>query len=420
MKVWIVHRYAVKPTEPGGARPFTLAKELASRGHDVTLVAGSFNHWSKTDSKLSSGEKERVEVVDGVRIVWIKSMSYQSSGPRRLIGMIDFGRRVKSSPLLASFESPDIIIGSSPHPFSAMAALKLAKRLKAAFVYEVRDLWPQSLIDLGHFSENHPLIVLMRRMESSLVQKAKAIVTLPPVCPTYFEEKGAETKAVFWIPNGVNVPDLPPVQPIPDSQVCTFTFVGVFGLAYAFDTLLEAASQLQKDGHEDKINFKLVGDGWEKPRIVKRAEELGLKNVSFVGAVPKSDVHRLMAESDAGLLPLKRTEVYRWGISPNKLFDYFGAGRPVLFSGDPGNNPVDEAGAGISVMPDNPAGLAQAALELAQMSRKEREAMGARGRDYVERNHDLSELVTKLEDALYFALDGRGSSPAQVKELIHH
>lgn len=410
MRVWIVNQYAVAPSEPGGLRPFALAKELSLAGHDVTVVASSFNHWTRSETRLREGEDAQVEDVEGVRFVWLRAPGYPGSTALRFWSMLVFAQNVFKSAVLRSFGPPDVVVGSNPHLFSAYSSLKLAEDTDSAFVFEVRDIWPQSLVDLGRMSPSHPLVRTMVWMERRLVRGAGSIVTLPPTGAEYYTEKGLDPDALFWIPNGVYLRDLPDATPVPDNPKFTILFAGIHGIANGLDTVLDAARLLDEQGYGDKILFRFLGDGGEKPRLVERAAQMGLTNVEFCAPVPKSQVPSEVAKADAGLLILKKSPVFRWGVSPNKLFDYMGAGRPVVYAVEASNNPVAEADAGVTVTADDPAALAAGAVRLSETAREERQRMGDRARRYVEERHDLAKLGRVLEAALDRAVVAKANS----------
>ena len=408
MRVWLVNQYAVAPTDPGGLRPFALAKELVLSGHDVTLVAGSFNHWTRSETRLVDGQDELVEMVDGVRFVWLRTPPYPGSTVKRFFSMCRFAANVRGSKSLKALEPPDVVLGSNPHLFSAYAAMLLAEDMDAAFVFEVRDIWPQSLVDLGRMSSRHPLIMIMSRMERNLVSRAEAIVTLPPTSSDYYTSRGAAPDAVYWVPNGVYLPNLPPVRELPQNERFTVIFAGIHGVANGLDTVLDAAALLM-DADVGGVLFRFLGDGGEKPRLMERAKELALDNVEFCDSVPKSQVPVEIAKADAGLLILKKSPVFRWGVSPNKLFDYMGAGRPVIYAVEASNNPVADSGAGFTVRADDPDSLAEGVVKLMQTSVEERRQMGLNGRRYVEEKHDLSVLGKVLEKALWHAVESNNA-----------
>jgi len=404
LRVWIVNQYAVAKDQPGGARPFALARELALRGHEVTVVAASFNHWTRCETRLRTGEDERLEDCDGVRFLWLRVPAYPGSTVRRFLSMAAFAKAVYFSPTLRAMPPPHAILGSNPHLFGALAAERLANDLGATFAFELRDIWPQSLVDYGRMSEGHLAIRVLRRIERHLYRKAAAIATLLPASKQYLVDHGADPSGIVWIPNGVYLPDLPEVSPAPGNRPFVIAFVGIHGVANGLGTVLDAAKMLQDRGEGETVRFRFVGDGGEKQALVERARAHGLSNVEFLDPVPKGDVPGVIAAADAGLMILKTSPVFRWGVSPNKLFDYFGAGRPVLFSVEAGNNPVEEAGSGVTVRPDDAGALAAGALELARTDPGRLREMGLAGRAYVEAHHDLAKLGGTLEGMLVNAV----------------
>ncbi|WP_369425646.1 glycosyltransferase, partial [Methanothrix sp.] len=155
-----------------------------------------------------------------------------------------------------------------------------------------------------------------------------------------------------------------------------------------------------------EIRFVLMGDGPEKPRLIKMAEELGLENVEFRNPVPKSKVPDVLREADAFLFNLEDVAVFRYGISPNKLFDFMAVGNPVISSVQAPANPVDAAYCGFTIQPRDPEAMAEAIIRLYSMPQDAREEMGRRGRDYVEKHHDIARLAERLEDTLDQILSG--------------
>jgi len=171
-------------------------------------------------------------------------------------------------------------------------------------------------------------------------------------------------------------------------------YLGAHGQANALDVLIKGAKIVQNQGYRD-IHFVLIGDGPEKPRLVALANELGLENIEFRESVPKSSVSKVLCEADA-LVAVVHPRFFTSGGSLNKLPDYMASGRPVIFTASAANNPVEEARCGLTVPPQDPEALADAVLKLSQMPKEEREAMGRRGREYVEKYHAIPVLAEKL------------------------
>ncbi|MFO7152849.1 MAG: glycosyltransferase family 4 protein [Bacillota bacterium] len=400
MNVWIVNHYTLPPDRPGGTRHYTLAKELIRRGYHVTIWASSFDYLSREEKHLTTGELWKREIVDGVPFVWVRTPGYRGNSPARVWNMLAFAYRFWRLGGRNRAEKPDVIVGSSPHPFAALAAERLAARFGVPFILEVRDLWPQTLIDLGNFSPQHPFIILLAKIERFLYRKSAAIITLLPAAKEYMTGKGADSSRIVWIPNGIDL-ELVPSPQLPKSEGSfTVMYAGAHGLANGLELVLKAAYLLEQEQLQDRIRFRFIGDGTEKPNLIAMAKRLGLRSVCFEDPVPKKAIYSLLQEADAFLLIHKDLPLYRWGASPNKLFDFLAMARPIIYCANVPFNPVKEADAGVIVPPGNPKALADAIKRLALLSPEERWSMGMRGRAYVEKYHSLNRLADKLEEVL--------------------
>ncbi|WP_337844930.1 glycosyltransferase family 4 protein [Thermus sp.] len=403
-KVWIVNQYAIPPEQAGGTRHFSLAKKLNERGHEVTIIASSFDHVTRRETRLKKGELYRAETIDGVRFLWIRTPPYRGNSWARVWNMNVFAYRVWRIPNTL-LQKPDVVVGSSPHLWAALAAERLATRFGVPFVFEVRDLWPQTLIDLGAFSARHPFVLLLEKMEWYLYQRASRIVTLLPKASEHICAKGGDPNRITWISNGVDLEMVPPPTPPQPKGVCTVMYAGTHGFANGLHILLEAISYLEQEGWGDKIHFRFVGDGPEKARLKEKSKQLGLRSISFEDPVPKNRVYTLLSEADVLAMVFLKSPLYRWGISPNKIFDYLAVARPVVLAVDAPLNPVEESGAGLVVSPD-PVAIAKAIRQMALMSPEERWAIGLKGRRYVEVHYSWSCLAEKYEALIGEVLGG--------------
>lgn len=401
MKIWWVNYTALPPTEAGGTRHYSLARELEKRGHDVTIIASSFHYVDRSPIRLVGEEEYRLETVEGVRFMWLKAPGYQEGRLARVWSWLVFGWKLWCGVGESELSRPDVIIGSSPYPLAALAAERLARRHNVPFVFEVRDLWPRTLIDLGDHSRFHPFIILLGLIERYLYRNSKQIINLLPGADRYMTNKGADPKQIVWIPNGVDLTMVPDPEPPRDDGPFTTVYAGAHGLANGLDVLVDAAQLLEKDGWGPRrLRIRLVGSGPEKNRLRFRAVTEGIGILTFDPPVPKWEVYDILAQADAFFIHLRDSPVFRWGISPNKLFDYMVSARPVVFAVGTPSNPVSEADCGVTVPPEDPHALAEAIKQIAGMSSEARWKMGLKGRRYVERHHSLSRLVEKLEKAI--------------------
>lgn len=413
MVIWLVNHYAIPPSNSGGTRHYSLACELIKNGHEVYVIAANFDH--QTKRRIHKFKSWRCIVEEqGVPFVWLHVPGYKGNSLFRVINIMVFYFRLLRFGKHPTIEKPQVILGSSPHPLTAAASMIIARSYGIPFVFEVRDLWPQSLIDIGSLSPQNPLVMLLSKIEKSLYRGADAIVTLLPGAAEYIISRGISPQKIHCISNGIDL-NIRATQPSWKATKKDFQimYAGSHGIANGLDILLQAAAIVQKKNDQNSITFRLVGDGAEKTRLIEYAGQLGLVNTRFEDPVPKNEIYDLMNEADAYIFILKKSPVFRWGISPNKLFDYMLMARPIISSVEAHNDPVEESGGGISVPPDNPEALADAVIHLANMGTDKRKQMGLNARLYVEEKHNYVSLAKQLEAVLLMA--DQGCRPGHVE-----
>ena len=405
--LWILNHYAISPDMPGGTRHFDLASELVKKGHDVTIFASGFDHHTHRYIKIDPKEKIRVEEYDGVRFVWINTTPYSKNDWRRVVNMISYGWRVLRCG--RGILKPDVVIGSSMHPFAALAGWRLARRHKARFIFEVRDLWPQTAVDMGAMKESGLPAKLLYTLEKFMYERAEKIIVLLPYAKEYIVSRGISPEKVFWLPNGVNLDRFDHPSPLdPESEVAKaferyrdsfkVVYIGAHGVPNGLDIILEAAKFIQEKNAD--IHFIMVGEGAEKGRLVNKARDLEITNITFCEPVPKQAVPTVLRSSDCLVFSIPSFDIYRYGVSLNKSFDYLASAKPVVMAGNPRNNIVKEANCGIAVEPENPEALAEAIIEIYNMPEEKRKELGMNGRRYVEQHHSTKILAEKLEALL--------------------
>lgn len=401
-QVWILNHYAQEPQRWGPTRHFHLAEHLKPCGWQATLIAATED--SPRVQRLAPLESARLDLVSGVPFLWVRTPPYEGNGAGRILNMLAYTWRVLLPRTTRGLPRPDVVVGSSVHPFAAAAGALLAFRFKVPFVFEVRDLWPQTLVEMGRLREGDALTWALRRLELWLYRRAARIVVLLPRAWEYIVPLGIPKEKVVWIPNGVDLSLFPKPMSrteVPASGDFTLMYFGAHGQANGLDTILQAMKIVQESPWGRKICLRLIGDGPLKAALMAQAEQLGLANVSFEPPVPRETIPALATQADAFLISVRDLPgLYRYGISMNKLFDYLAAERPIIIASDAVNNPVAEAGAGLSVRAGKPVELADAILELASSTDEERSRMGAAGRAYVQQHHDFAELSRTLARTL--------------------
>ena len=397
--VWVLNHYAQEPGDAGGTRHFHLAQHLPKFGWQASIVAASVDHFSGRQ-RLSPGELGRLEFVDSVPFLWVNVPTYVGNGARRVKNMIAYALRVCATRVLSPLPKPDILVGSSVHPLAALAAAILARRHRVPFVFEVRDLWPQTLIDLGRLKKNSIVTWILRKLELWLYREAAKIIVLLPRAWEYIVPLGIPRQKLVWIPNGVDLSLFPKPHAATTGDEFTLMYFGAHGNANGLDNILLAMRQLYTMPNAQHIRLRMIGDGPMKPYLLAQALSLGLQNVTFEPPVPKCKIPSVAMEADAFVFNLVDAAVFRYGISSNKLFDYMAAMRPVIIASDASNNPIADAQAGVTVGPGDPGALANAIFQMSKLPLEDRQRMGVAGRDYVEQNHSFELLAERLANTL--------------------
>lgn len=400
--VWIVNHYAQAPSGPGGTRHHSLARHLQLHGWQTLLLSGSCEH-NTGRQRLHPSERQRLECCEGVDVLWLRVAGEPSSGGwRRFATMLSFAITLLRPSRTRGLPRPDVVIGSTVHPFAALAACLLARRHRVPFVFEVRDLWPLTLVAMGAIRAGGPVDRGLAWLERWLAHRAARIFVLMPGGIAYYQALGIPSSRLLWLPNGAELPATPPaalrVQPHPFQLL----YCGAHGPANALETVLDAMADLQGRGvGPDQLILRLIGEGSSKAALQQRAQTLGLSAVRFEPAVPKQALAALSAEADAFVVAMQPLpELYRYGISFNKLFDYFLAGRPVVSASCAAHDPVLGADAGLLVPAGDSCALADAIDRLRQLPHEDRQRLGANGRAYLEAHHAYPLLAQRLARAL--------------------
>jgi glycosyltransferase involved in cell wall biosynthesis len=295
-------------------------------------------------------------------------------------------------------------------------ARRIVQRARAAgvasrLVYEVHDLWPLSLVELSGMSPWHPFALICQSAESTAYRQADAVVSMLPKVHGHMAARGLDLRKLVIVPNGISPEDWKaPPQPLRDDVAQAVSaargagarvvgYAGSMGLPNALDHLLDAARLLRDDGG-DPIAIVMVGDGHERERLQRRIADEGLARVTWLPPVPKAQVPSFLAAVDIAYIGWQRVPIYRFGIAPNKLMDYMMAGKAVLHAVEAGNDPVAEAGCGLTVEPENPQAIADGLRRLAALTPRERARMGERGRAHVLRHHAYPVLAARFLAAL--------------------
>ena len=344
------------------------------------------------------------EHVEGYRFLRLDVPHYSHAhDKRRTLAWAVFGSRLWRMRVQTE-DRPDVVLYSSPQLLGFLGAERLARRYGARLVFEVRDIWPLTLVEIGGFSLRHPVIRLFQWIEDRAYKRAERVVSNLPGAVDHMVARGMQEEKFAWISNGVALEETSAPEPLSVSigrQIPTdglrVAYTGTLGEANSLETLLEAASLVR----DLPLTIILVGHGRNRSALEAKRDQLDLHNVLFLGPVPKAQVQSVLAAVDVAFIGLRPESLFRFGVSPNKLFDYLAAGKPILYAIDSGDfRPVEQLNAGIQVAAGDASKIAAALRRFHGMSPSERAALGLNGRIGAENNFDYKKLAVRLEDVL--------------------
>ncbi|NEP15165.1 MAG: glycosyltransferase family 4 protein [Symploca sp. SIO2C1] len=396
--IWIINQFANTPDVPGHTRQYELGQFLVQQGCQVETFASDYNLTQRKYRKLKFPQLWQQEDLQGLQWHWLYATAYQVNNWRRYVNMLSFCLTLF---LVSLFKpKPDLIIGSSPQLLAVFTAWILAKIRGTKFYFEVRDLWPQVLIELGGKSPDSLLVRLLATVETLLYQKSDRVIVLAAGAVDYVSKRGA--MQVSWLPNGPNTeqfkvgltPELAKARyQIAPERICLM-YTGAHGTANSLETIVEAARLLDKS-NPYKFLILLVGDGPEKDKLIEQAK--GIECLEFRPPVSKQEIPQLLQAADGLIITLKNIPLFRYGVSPNKLYDYYAVGKPAIAAvGGAVNREVEENQLGFTAEPENVQGLANAILKLADTPTEEREKMGKRGQALIDSTYSRIQVATKL------------------------
>ena len=393
MKVIYFHQHFSTPKGSAGIRSYEMARRLLARGHQVTMVCGSYGG-GETGLAQPFENGSRRGTVDGIDIIEF-DLAYSNVDGFLKRGMT-FVKFALRSIGLAFSEKYDVLFATTT-PLTAGIPGIVARWLRGKpFVFEVRDLWPELPRAMGVI--RNPLVLrAMGVLEWASYRSAHRLVGLSPGIVDGIAHRGVSRDLITSVPNGCDlgifaaeVEAWRPAQVRPTDLMAVFA--GTHGMANGLDAVLDAAAELKRRGRDD-IKLLLIGQGKLKAGLQARAAREGLDNVVFHDPVNKTKLAGLMAATDLGLQVLANVPAFYYGTSPNKFFDYIAAGLPVL-NNYPGwlAEMITEQRCGFAVTPDSPTAFADA-LEQAAADRTALKAMGQRGRSLAEAQFDRTKLA---------------------------
>jgi glycosyltransferase involved in cell wall biosynthesis len=390
------------------ARTFEHARHWVASGHDVTVITGFPNHPTGIMRPEYRGyfvKRENTEGIDLLR-TWVYCAPNKGFF-RRILNFLSFSF---SSLVLGSLMTgrPDVVVGTSPQFFCAVAAYLLSVVKRAPFIFEVRDIWPQSAVELGALK--NPLVIkILEAIELHLYRRAALIVVVAESTGPYLIGRGISSEKIVTVPNGID-PKYHASADIKPEQIrenlgmgdgFIVSYIGTHGMSHALDVVLRAAEKLKEDS---KIHFLFVGEGAEKENLMRLATDLKLNNVTFINEQPREQLPAFYHASDVSIVPLRRLPIFE-KVLPSKLFELMGAGCPMICSVEgEAAQLVRSAAAGLCIEPENAKALIEAINRL-QSDAVLRKQLGLNGRQFVKTYYLRSKLAEKYINAIESVVD---------------
>jgi glycosyltransferase involved in cell wall biosynthesis len=393
MKILYVSQYFPPEMGAPAARVSELSRHWVEMGHQVTVLTGFPNHptgivpveyrprlWRLTVREQYSG-------VDVVR-TWLWPLPNRR-GHERIRNYASFCFSAGMRGLL--LERPDVVIATSPQLLVPLAGWWLSRAMRVPFVFEVRDLWPESLEAVGVSGRTSTMYRSLRRLAGFLYRNCERIVVVTPAFKQQLVTNlGVLADKIEIVENGVETDLFTPEGDSNDLRrqlglegKLVIAYIGTFGNAHGLEIVLEAAQRLSS--RMPQAHFLLVGEGAEKDRIAAQAGERRLSNVSLLDQQPRERIPALIRAADICLVMLKKSQVFETVI-PTKMLEFMACGRPVILTARGQAAAVLEgAGGGIAVPPEDSAELAKA-IDLLAGNASWRDRLGASGREYIARN----------------------------------
>ncbi len=404
MNIWYLNHYAGTKNSPKEGRSYYLSKGLVNAGENCSVITSSFHHLQR-EAYVEQEEKVVKKDIDGIPFLWLKTPHYKGNGISRIKNMLSYAYACWKNDFVKSgfLEKPDVIIITSVHPFHIFAGIKWAKKYNAKLVFEIRDIWPLSLNLLLGVSKRHPLSIVLSVIERIGYRKADLITSVLPNALEYMEPKGVSSERFLYIPNGfddsftwsntnIHQEELTKIRRR-YSRLIMHT--GSMGEPNGLEILVKAANACKSNNN---VAFVFIGDGSLKTELVTVSNS---EHIYFFPSIPKNQIMSALSFADICYCGAKNLpELYKYGVSPNKVFDYMAAKKYVLLGIDSPNNPVELANSGFCFSPTNENTLYGVIQNIVNLKDSELQSAGENGYNYLLREHTFNNLAVKLINKL--------------------
>lgn len=394
MRILFLSHYFPPEVNAPASRTYEHCKQWVKDGHDVTVVTCAPNH---PRGIVYAGYRNRLyfrEEVEGIKVIRLWTYVTANEGiVKRTLNYVSYMfATIIAAPFLPS---ADVVLSTSPQFFNGLAGYFVSRMKRSPWVLEIRDLWPESILVVGAIKNQHVIRVL-EYLEMFAYRKADRIVPVTEAFRRYMIDKGVDEEKIVVIKNGVDLDfyrdgsgDVELRRQLGIEGKFVASYFGTHGMAHHLETVLEAAERLRD---RDDIVFLLVGDGAERDRLARIRDQKKLDNVIMLGQQPKDRMPVLWAVSDASLVLLKKSDLFK-SVIPSKIFESMAMRKPLIM-GVEGESLelVESAGSGLAMQPENSGDLVRCVLKLAN-NPELCEKLGISGHEYVEKYYDRRNLA---------------------------
>ncbi len=411
MKIWIVNHYAIPPRYGGLNRHYYFTKYFNSQGHDVKILTSSKIH----NTTLNFKQKNQLyfdEVVDDVTYTYIKSSDYSGNGLSRIFSFLEFPARAKKTlkKLIKDQGKPDILYASSPELFSTAVTVAFGKKHKIPVVVEIRDLWPESIVEYTRFTKKNPVISFLYGLEKWVYKKADRLVFTIEGGRDYIISRKLDISQggkidlnkVSHVNNGVDIrlfqkngQTYIAEDPELDSKKFKVVYTGSVRKVNSIGLLVQVAKELEKRKISD-VSIVIYGDGTEKEKLKEQSKQYGLENIFFRDRVDKKYIPSILSRSNLNIFVGEGSSLYNYGLSLNKLFDYMAAGKPILSNIPSGYDNILRYGCGKVVKGNSADAIVDGILYFKDME-KEKYDQYCNNAKKAAKEFDYNHLAEKME-----------------------